>query len=104
MKQSGRLFQPEPRNSKAKSFSQVMDIHRNDFHLIANGSIVSQEVISDNNLCSSFKNSDDIELFKILSNEAHFSLSEGILVPRHNLRKSVKVMFKVKVIELSDNS
>ena len=104
MKQSGRLFQPEPRNSKAKSFSQVMDIHRNDFHLIANGSIVAQKVISYGSLCSSFKNRDDIELIKVLRNETHLSLSKGILVPEHNLRKSAKVRLKVKAIELADDS
>ena len=104
MKQSGRLFQPEPRNSKAKSFSQVMDIHRNDFHLIANGSIVSQEVISDNNLCSSFKNSDDIEIVKILHNKTHFLFSKGVLVPRHNLWQTRKIILEVKIIELTNDS
>ena len=50
MKQSGRLFQADPRNSKAKLFSQVVvrakHIHSNDFHLTANDSIVEQKVIS----------------------------------------------------------
>ena len=85
VKQSGRLFQPEPRNSKAKLFDQVRvrakHIHRNDFYLTTNGSIVAKKVISDDSLCSAFKNSDDIEIIKILSNETHLSLCKGVLVP-----------------------
>ena len=85
VKQSGRLFQPEPRNPKAKLFSQVIirtkHIHSNDFDAISDGSIIFKKVISDDSLCSSFKDSEDIEFFKVLSNEAHLSLSEGILVP-----------------------
>ena len=108
VKQSGRLFQPEPRNSKAKLFSQVIvgvkHIHSNDFHLTTNGSIVAQKVISDDSLCSTLKNSDDIELVKILRNKAHLSLCKGVLVPGHNLRKTRKIMLKVKIIELANNS
>ena len=55
---------------RKKMFSQVIvrtkHIHRNDFHLITNGSIVSKKVISDDSLRSTFKNSDDIEIVKIL--------------------------------------
>ena len=102
VKQSGRLFQPEPRNSKAKLFSQVIvrtkHIHSNDFHLTANDSIVAQEVISDDSLGSTFKRGDNVEIVKILCNETHLSLGKRILVPRHNLRKSAKVMFKTEVI------
>ena len=78
MKQSGRLFQPEPRNSKAKLFNQVIvrakQIHSNDFHLTTNGSIVAQKVISDDSLCSTFMKGDDIEFVEILSNETHLHL------------------------------
>ena len=108
VKQSGRLFQPEPRNSKAKLFSQVIvgtkHIHRNDFHLTTNSSLVAQKVISDDSLCSALKNSDDVEIIKILCNETHLSLSKGILVPGHNLRKTRKIMLKVEIIELSNDS
>ena len=79
-------------------------IHRNDFHLTTNGSTVAQKVISDDSLCPAFKNSDDIELIKILRNETYLSLCKGLLVPGHNLRKTRKIMFKVKVIELANNS
>ena len=100
MKQSSELFQPEPRNSKAKLFSQVIvrtkHIHSNDFDATSDGSIVSKKVISDDSLCSTFKNSDDIELVKILCNKAHLSLSEGIFVPGHNLWKARKIMLKTE--------
>ena len=79
-------------------------IHSNDFHLTTNGSIVAQKMITYDSLCSTFKNSDDIEIVKTLRNETHISLSEGILVPRHNLRKTRKIMIKVKVIEFSNDS
>ena len=108
VKQSGRLFQPEPRNPKAKLFSQVIirtkHIHSNDFDAISDGSIIFKKVISDDSLCSSFKDSEDIEFFKVLSNEAHLSLSEGILIPRHNPWKTRKIMLKTEVIELTDDS
>ncbi|VLX66621.1 Uncharacterised protein [Streptococcus pneumoniae] len=95
-------------NVKAKLFSQVIvrtkHIHRNDFHLTTNGSIVAKKVISDDSLCSAFKNSDNIKIIKILRNETHLSLSEGILIPRHNLWKPRKIMLKVKVIELANDS
>ena len=85
VKQSGRPFQPEPRNSKAKLFGQVIvrakHIHRDDFHLTTNGSIVAKKVISDDSLCSAFKNSDDIELIKILSNETHLYLPIETVTP-----------------------
>ncbi|KYB01986.1 hypothetical protein AKI72_02740 [Streptococcus pneumoniae] len=78
MKQSGRLFQPEPRNLKAKLFSQAIvrakHIHSNDFDATSDGSIVAKKVISNDSLCSSLKNSDDIELVKILRNKAHLHL------------------------------
>ena len=72
MKQSGRLFQPEPRNSKTKLSGQVIirakQIHCNDLHSTADGSIIiiAKKAISNNRLCSAFKDSDDIEIFKAL--------------------------------------
>ena len=108
MKQSGRLFQPEPRNSKAKLFSQVIvgtkHIHSNDFYLTTNSSIVAQKMISYDSLCSALKNSDDVEFFEILRNKAHLFLGEGIFIPRHNLRKAREIMLKPEVIELANNS
>ena len=99
------MFQPEPRNSKANLFSQVIirikHIHSNDFRLTTNASIVAQKVISNDGLCSALKNSDNVEIVKILSNETHLSLSEGTLIPGHNLRKTRKIMLKTEVIELS---
>ena len=104
MKQYGRLFQPEPRNSKVNLFSQVIvgtkHIHSNDFHLTSDCPIIFKKVISDNSLCSSFKNSNDSELFKILCNEAHLSLSKSVLIPRHNLRKARKIMIKQRSLSL----
>ncbi|VJJ61093.1 Uncharacterised protein [Streptococcus pneumoniae] len=95
-------------NVKAKLFSQVIvrakHIHSNDFDATSDGSIIFKKVISNDSLCSTLKNSDDIELFKILRNESHLSLCKSILIPRHNLRKTRKVMFKVKIIELTNNS
>ena len=59
-------------------FAQVIvgtkHVHSNDFHLIANGSIVAKKVISNDGLCSALKNSDDIEIVKILCNEAHLPI------------------------------
>ena len=85
MKQSGRLSQPEPRNSKAKLSSQVIvrtkHIHRNDFHLTTNSSIVAKKVISDDSLSPAFKNCDDIEFFKILCNETHLHLPIETVTP-----------------------
>ena len=108
MKQSGRLFQPEPRNSKAKLFSQVIvgtkHIHSNDFYLTTNSSIVAQKMISYDSLCSALKNSDDVEFFEILRNKAHLSLSKSVLIPRHNLRKARKIMLKTEVIEFANDS
>ena len=108
MKQSGRLFQPEPRNSKAKLFSQVIvrtkHIHSNDFHLTTNSSIVAQKMISYDILCSALKNSDDIEIIKILRNETHLSLSKSVLIPGHNLGKARKIILKTEVIELANDS
>ena len=78
VKQSGRLFQPEPRNSKAKLFSQVIirtkHIHSNHFHLTSNSTIIFKKVISNDGLCSALKNSDDIKIVKILRNETHLHL------------------------------
>ncbi|VQM48210.1 Uncharacterised protein [Streptococcus pneumoniae] len=95
-------------NVKAKLFSQAIvrakHIHSNDFDATSDGSIIFKKVISDDSLCSSLKNSDDIEIVKILRNEAHLSLCKSILIPRHNLRKTRKIMFKVKIIELTNNS
>ncbi|SNE53792.1 Type I restriction modification DNA specificity domain [Streptococcus pneumoniae] len=76
----------------------------NDESVTTNGSIVAKKVISDDSLCSAFKNSDNIKIIKILRNETHLSLSEGILIPRHNLWKPRKIMLKVKVIELANDS
>ena len=53
-------------------------------------------MFSDDSLCPAFKNSDDVEIVEILRNETHLSLSEGILIPGHNVRKSAKVMLKVE--------
>ncbi|CIW29785.1 Uncharacterised protein [Streptococcus pneumoniae] len=93
---------------KAKLFSQVIvrakHIHSNDFDATSDNSIVAKKVISNDSLCSTLKNSDDIEIVKILRNEAHLSLCKSILIPRHNLRKTRKIMFKVKIIELSNDS
>ncbi|CVO35952.1 Uncharacterised protein [Streptococcus pneumoniae] len=95
-------------NVKAKLFSQAIvrakHIHSNNFDATSDGSIIFKKVISDDSLCSSLKNSDDIEIVKILRNEAHLSLCKSILIPRHNLRKTRKIMFKVKIIELTNNS
>ena len=79
-------------------------IHRNDFHLTTNSSLVAQKVISDDSLCSAFKNSDNVELVKILCNKAHLSLCKGVLVPGHNLREVRKIRLKTEVIELADDS
>ncbi|VSS26074.1 Uncharacterised protein [Streptococcus pneumoniae] len=76
----------------------------NNFDATSDSSIVAKKVISNDSLCSSLKNSDDIEIVKILRNEAHLSLCKSILIPRHNLRKTRKIMFKVKIIELTNNS
>ncbi|SNL73184.1 Uncharacterised protein [Streptococcus pneumoniae] len=95
-------------NVKAKLFSQAIvrakHIHSNNFDATSDGSIIFKKVISDDSLCSSLKNSDDIEIVKILRNEAHLSLCKSILIPRYNLRKTRKIMFKVKIIELTNNS
>ncbi|CJT91285.1 Uncharacterised protein [Streptococcus pneumoniae] len=95
-------------NVKAKLFSQAIvrakHIHSNDFDATSDGSIILKKMLSDDSLCSTLKNSDDIELFKILRNEAHLSFCKSILIPRHNLRKTRKIMFKVKIIELTNNS
>ncbi|VSM06013.1 Uncharacterised protein [Streptococcus pneumoniae] len=95
-------------NVKAKLFSQAIvrakHIHSNNFDATSDSSIVAKKVISNDSLCSSLKNSDDIEIVKILRNEAHLSLCKSILIPRHNLRKTRKIMFKVKIIELTNNS
>ena len=108
VKQSGRLFQPEPRNLKAKLFSQVIirtkHIHSNNFHLTSDCSIVAKKVIPDDSLCSSLKNSDDTEIIKILRNGTHLSLGEGVLIPGHDFRKTRNIMLKVKVIELANDS
>ncbi|VQT94181.1 Uncharacterised protein [Streptococcus pneumoniae] len=81
-----RLFQPEPRNLKAKLFSQVIvrakHIHSNDFDATSDGSIIFKKVISDDSLCSTFKNSDDIEIVKILRNKAHLHLPIETVTPR----------------------
>ena len=76
----------------------------NDFHLTTNSSLVAQKVISDDSLCSAFKNSDNVELVKILCNKAHLSLCKSVLVPGHNLWKTRKIVLKVKVIELTNDS
>ncbi|VRO58844.1 Uncharacterised protein [Streptococcus pneumoniae] len=95
-------------NVKAKLFSQAIvrakHIHSNDFDATSDGSIVAKKVISDDSLCSAFKNSDNIKIIKILRNETHLSLCKSILIPRHNLRKPRKIMLKVKVIELANDS
>ena len=78
VKQSGRLFQPEHRNSEAKLFNQVIirtkQIHSNNFYLTANSSMVAKKVILNDSFCSSLKNSYDTEIMKILRNETHLHL------------------------------
>ncbi|VPW96564.1 Uncharacterised protein [Streptococcus pneumoniae] len=73
-------------NVKAKLFSQVIvrakHIHSNDFDATSDGSIIFKKVISDDSLCSTLKNSDDIELFKILRNKAHLHLPIETVTPR----------------------
>ncbi|VJB77763.1 Uncharacterised protein [Streptococcus pneumoniae] len=73
-------------NVKAKLFSQVIVrakyIHSNNFDATSDGSIILKKVISDDSLCSSLKNSDDIELFKILRNKAHLHLPIETVTPR----------------------
>ena len=85
MKQSSGLFQPERGNSKAKLFIQVIvrvkHIHSNDFDATSDGSILFKKVISDDSLCSTFKNSNDIELVKILRNRAHLHLPIETVTP-----------------------
>ncbi len=108
VKQSGSLFQTEPRNSKAKLLSQVIigtkHIHGNDFHSTSDRSIIFKKVISNDSSCFSFKKGDDIELVKVLSNKAHFSFCKNILVPRHNLSQSRKIILKTGVIEHANDS
>jgi len=81
VKHSGRLFQPEPRNSKAKLSSQVIirdkHIHSNDF----DRTLIFKKMISDDGLCSTFQNCDDIEIVKILRNETHLHLSIETVTP-----------------------
>ncbi len=79
-------------------------IHSNDFYLTTNSLIVAQKVISGDSLCSSFKNSDDIDLVKILRNKTHLSLSKGVLVPKHYLWQMRKIMLKMKAVEFVNDS
>ncbi|VKL40452.1 Uncharacterised protein [Streptococcus pneumoniae] len=88
----------------SQAIVRAKHIHSNNFDATSDGSIIFKKVISDDSLCSSLKNSDDIEIVKILRNEAHLSICKSILIPRHNLRKTRKIMFKVKIIELTNNS
>ena len=85
MKQSRRLFQPEPRNSKAKLSSQVIirakHIHSNDFDATSDRTLIFKKMISDDRLCSTFQNCDDIEIVKILRNETHLHLSIETVTP-----------------------
>ncbi|SNJ00498.1 Uncharacterised protein [Streptococcus pneumoniae] len=73
-------------NVKAKLFSQAIvrakHIHSNNFDATSDGSIIFKKVISDDSLCSSLKNSDDIEIVKILRNEAHLHLPIETVTPR----------------------
>ena len=64
-----------------KLFSQVIvrakHIHSNDFHSTSDDSIIFKKVISNNSLCSSLKNSDDIirnHYAKIVLDHFHPSL------------------------------
>ncbi len=98
------ILEIRKRSCLAKSIVGTKHIHRNDFHLTTNSSLVAQKVISDDSLCPAFKHSDNVEIIKILCNETHLSLSEGILIPGYNLRKARKIMLKVKVIELANDS
>ena len=56
-------------------------IHSNNFHSTSDGSIIFKEVISNDGLCSTLKNSDDIELIKILRNETHLHLPIETVTP-----------------------
>ena len=62
-----------------KLFSQVIigdkHIHCNDFDATSNRTLILKKMISDDSLCSTLKNSYDIEVFKILRNKAHLHLS-----------------------------
>ncbi|VJJ58675.1 Uncharacterised protein [Streptococcus pneumoniae] len=73
-------------NVKAKLFSQAIvrakHIHSNNFDATSDNSIVAKKVISNDSLCSSLKNSDDIEIVKILRNEAHLHLPIETVTPR----------------------
>ncbi|VLC35636.1 Uncharacterised protein [Streptococcus pneumoniae] len=88
----------------SQAIVRAKHIHSNNFDATSDGSIIFKKVISDDSLCSAFKNSDNIKIIKILRNETHLSLCKSILIPRHNLRKTRKIMFKVKIIELTNNS
>ena len=66
--------------------------------------MVAKKVISDDSLCSTLKNSDNIEIVKILRNETHLSLGKGVLIPRHSLWKMRKISLKTEVIEFADDS
>ncbi|CKG08403.1 ABC transporter%2C membrane-spanning permease [Streptococcus pneumoniae] len=87
---------------KAKLFSQVIvrakHIHSNNFDATSDSSIVAKKVISNDSLCSSLKNSDDIEIVKILRNEAH--LISGFLggIGGAIYAQSISVNFSVTTI------
>ena len=85
MKQSGRLFQPEHGNSKAKLFIQVIvrakHIHSNDFDATSDRTLIFKKMISDDRLCSTFQNGDDIKIVKILRNETHLHLPIATVTP-----------------------
>ena len=83
-------------------------IHSYDFHSSSDDSIVTEKVISDDSLYSALKNSENIKLVKVLSNETHlhFPIETAtpltyLNVPGHNLRHMAKIMLKVKTIEFS---
>ena len=107
VKQSGRLFQPEPRNLKAKLFRQVIvgtkHIHNNNFHLTSDCSIVSKKLISDDSLCSSLKNSDDTEFIKILRNGTHLAFREAVFIPAHVFWKEVKVNLELECFQCTND-
>ena len=107
VKQSGRLFQPEPRNLKAKLFNQVIirtkHIHSNNFHSTSDCSIVAKKVVPDDSLCSSLKNSDDTEIIKILRNETHLAFLEAVFIPAHVFWKEVKVNLELEFFQCTND-
>ncbi|EDK74085.1 hypothetical protein CGSSp3BS71_01007 [Streptococcus pneumoniae SP3-BS71] len=81
-------------NVKAKLFSQAIvrakHIHSNNFDATSDNSIVAKKVISNDSLCSSLKNSDDIEMLKSCAMKLIFPFVKAYSFPRNNLREKKK--------------